>query len=397
MKKIKEWSDKNLQGDPVIWAVVFALSLVSILVVYSSIGTLAYKRTMSPEWYLIKHTFMVVLGLGAMWIAHKVDYRYYSKISRFAMWVSVPLLIYTFTNGTTINDAARWITLPIIGTSFQPSDFASLALIINLASMLSKKQQNIEDIKDSLIPMLIWCGVICGLIALTNLSTAILLFATCMLIMFIGRVPVKYLAMLVLVGILAGGVALKFGVRGETAKNRILNFVNGTELPFQAKHGRIAVATGGVFGKGPGNSDQRNILPHPYSDFVYAIVIEEYGMIGGVIVLCLYLILLHRGMKAAYNSERAFGGLLSAGLSFDLVCQAMVNMGVVVGLGPITGQPLPLISMGGTAMVFTGLSVGIILSVSRGEQEENWGQDVAGSDNKADNKESKDGKVAKAA
>lgn len=376
--KFKTWADKNLQGDRVIWAVVFALSLISILVVYSSIGTLAYKRTASPESYLFKHTFMVFLGLAAMWFAHKVDYRYYSRISRFALWVSVPLLIYTFTNGTTINDAARWITLPLINTSFQPSDFASLALIINLASMLSKRQQNIEDFKEALIPILIWCGVICGLIALTNLSTAILLFATCMLIMFIGRVPVKYLAMLVLVGLLAGAVALKFGVRGETAKNRILSFVNGTELPFQARHGRIAVATGGIFGKGPGNSEQRNILPHPYSDFVYAIVIEEYGLIGGAIVLVLYLILLHRGMKAAYNSERAFGGLLSAGLSFDLVCQAMVNMGVVVGLGPITGQPLPLISMGGTAMVFTGLSVGIILSVSRGEQDENYGKVVSG-------------------
>ncbi|HRK55067.1 MAG TPA: FtsW/RodA/SpoVE family cell cycle protein [Cyclobacteriaceae bacterium] len=374
MNKVKEWADKNLQGDPVIWAVVFALSVISILVVYSSIGTLAYKRTMSPEMYLIKHTFMVFLGLGAMWVAHKIDYRYYSKISRLALWVSVPLLIYTFTNGTTINDAARWITLPIINTSFQPSDFASLALIINLASMLSKKQQNIDDIKDSLIPMLIWCGVICGLIALTNLSTAALLFATCMLVMFIGRVPVKYLAMLVLVGALAGSVAFKFGVRGETAKNRITSFINGTELPFQAKHARIAVATGGIAGKGPGNSDQRNILPHPYSDFIYAILIEEYGMIGGVVLLGLYLILLHRGMKAAYNSERAFGGLLSAGLSFDLVCQAMVNMGVVVGLGPITGQPLPLISMGGTAMIFTGLSVGIILSVSRGERDEQWQQ-----------------------
>jgi cell division protein FtsW len=374
LSKIKEWVDKNLQGDRVIWAVVFALSLISILVVYSSIGTLAYKRSNSTESYLLKHTFMVFLGLAAMWFAHKIDYRYYSKISRLGMWVSVPLLIYTFTNGTTINDAARWITLPIINTSFQPSDFASLALIINLASMLSKKQQNIEDIKDALIPILIWCGVICGLIALTNLSTAMLLFATCMLIMFIGRVPVKYLAMLVLVGMLAGAVALKFGTRGATALSRITAFVKGSELPFQAKHGRIAVSTGGIFGKGPGNSDQRNILPHPYSDFIYAIVIEEYGMFGGLIVLGLYLLLLHRGMKAAYNSERAFGGLLSAGLSFDLVCQAMVNMGVVVGLGPITGQPLPLISMGGTAMVFTGLSIGIILSVSRGEQEENWGK-----------------------
>ena len=368
MKKFKSWVDDNLQGDPVIWAVVFALSLISILVVYSSIGTLAYKRTVSPEMYLVKHTFMVMLGLSAMWFAHRIDYRYYSKISRLALWASVPLLVYTFTNGTTINDPARRITLPLINTSIQPTDIASLPL----ASMLSKKQQNIEDIKESLIPMLIWCGVICGLIALTNLSTAVLLFATCVLVMFIGRVPVKYLAMLFLIGALAGAVAWQFGDRAETAKSRVMSFINGEELPFQARHARVAVATGGIFGKGPGNSEQRNILPHPYSDFIYAILIEEYGMIGGAVVLILYLVLLHRGMKAAYNSERAFGGLLSAGLAFDLVCQAMVNMGVVVGLGPITGQTLPFISMGGTAMIFTGLSVGIILSVSRGEQDETF-------------------------
>jgi len=373
MNKFKTWADENLQGDRVIWAVVFALSLMSILVVYSSIGTLAFKRTESPESFLIKHTFTVLIGLAAMWFAHRVDYRYYSRLSKFALWISIPLLIYTFTNGVTINDAARWIHVPIIG-SFQPSDFASLALIVNLASMLSKRQQNIDDIKESLIPILFWCGIICGLIALTNLSTAVLLFLTCMLIMFIGRVPTKYLAMLVFVGILFGALAVKFGVRGETARNRITNYVNGNELPFQAKHARIAVATGGITGKGPGNSDQRNILPHPYSDFVYAIVIEEYGMIGGVIVLILYLVLLHRGMKAAYNSDKAFGGLLSAGLSFDLVCQALVNMGVVVGLGPITGQPLPLVSMGGTSMVFTGLAVGIILSVSRGDRDQEWSQ-----------------------
>src|SRR3989337_101479 len=371
MKNFKVWADKNLQGDRVIWAVVFALSLISILVVYSSIGTLAYKRTESPESVLIKHAITVLVGLAAIWFAHRVDYRYYSKLSQFALWISIPLLIYTFTNGVTINDASRWIHVPIIG-SFQPSDFASLALIVNLASMLSKRQQNIDDIKESLIPILCGCGVICGLIALTNLSTAVLLLITSMLIMFIGRVPTKYLAMLIFVGVLFGALAVKFGVRGETAKNRITNFVTGSELPFQAKHARIAVATGGVTGKGPGNSDQRNILPHPYSDFIYAIVIEEYGMIGGVIVIALYLVLLHRGMKAAYNSDRAFGGLLSAGLSFDLVCQALVNMGVVVGLGPITGQPLPLISMGGTSMVFTGLAVGIILSVSRGERDQRW-------------------------
>ena len=383
---IKTWADENLKGDKVIWAVVFALSLISILLVYSSIGTLAFKRAMSPERLIITHTLHVIVGLAAMWFAHKVDYRYYSKLSKVGLLISVPLLIFTYTNGVTLNDAARWIQIPLINTSFQPSDFASLALIVNLASMLAKRQQNIDDLKESLFPILFWCGVICGLIALTNFSTAILLLITCFLIMFIGRVPARYLAMLVFVGVLFGALGLKFGVRGETAKSRIENFVQGKELPFQAKHARIAVATGGVAGKGPGNSDQRNILPHPYSDFIYAILIEEYGMIGGIVLIALYLLLLHRGMKAAYNSERAFGGLLSAGLSFDLVCQAMVNMGVVVGLGPITGQPLPLISMGGTSMVFTGLALGIILSVSRGEQDESFVQN-----------DMKENKMAKAA
>ncbi|HMV08780.1 MAG TPA: FtsW/RodA/SpoVE family cell cycle protein [Cyclobacteriaceae bacterium] len=377
MNKVKEWADKNLQGDKVIWAAVFGLSMISILVVYSSIGTMAYRQSKSTEWILLKHTGHILIGLAAMWIAHRIDYRFYSRLSKIGLWLSIPLLIYTFTNGVSLNDASRWIAIPLFG-SFQPSDFASLVLIINIASMLAKRQQNIDDIKESLIPILMWCGIICGLIALTNLSTAILLLATCFLIMFIGRVPVKYLAMLVLVGVLAGAMALQFGVRGATAKSRITNFIEGKELPFQAKHARIAVATGGIAGKGPGNSDQRNILPHPYSDFIYAIVIEEYGMIGGAVVLGLYLLLLHRGMKAAYNSERAFAGLLSAGLSFDLVCQAMVNMGVVVGLGPITGQPLPFISMGGTSMIFTGLSVGIILSVSRGERDEVFDQKTKG-------------------
>ena len=164
MIRLKDWADKNLQGDRVIWAVVFALSLISILVVYSSIGTLAYKRMASPESYLLKHTLTVLIGLGAMWFAHKIDYRYYSRLSKIALWVSIPLLIYTFTHGTTINDAARWIAIPIVG-SFQPSDFAGLALIVNLASMLAKRQQNIDDIRDSLIPILFWCGIICGLIA----------------------------------------------------------------------------------------------------------------------------------------------------------------------------------------------------------------------------------------
>ena len=371
-ERIKIWCDKNLQGDPVIWLIVFALSIISIAVVYSATGTLAFKKMANPESYLFKHSMLVLLGLFAMWAAHRIDYRYYSKLSWIALWLSIPLLLYTFIAGVKLNEASRWLHLPLINQSFQPSDLASLALIMRLTSMLSKKQQDIDNLKDSLIPILIWCGVICGLIALTNFSSAVLLFITCMLIMFIGRVPLKYLSMMCFVGLLAGVLAIGVGQRGSTVVKRIEAFVQGEELPFQAEQSRIAIATGGLFGRGPGQSTQRNILPHPYSDFVYAIIIEEYGIVGGIFVLSLYLVLLYRGMRLVSKCENAFGGLLAAGLGFAIVFQAMVNMGVVVGLGPITGIPLPLVSMGGTSMLFTGISLGIILSVSRGEVDQSW-------------------------
>lgn len=369
-QSIKEWLRKNLKGDPIIWFVVFALCLISILVVYSAVGAHAYqKRGGNTEFFLFKHTVLVLLCLTAMWFAHRLDYRYYSRISRYALIISVPLLLFAFFFGSRVNDASRWIEMPF-GFSFQPSDLAKLALIANLASMLSKRQNNIEDFKDSLIPMLIWCGVICGLIALTNFSTAALLFATCMLLMFIGRVPVKYLAMLILIGLLAGAIALTFGQRKHTVISRIENFIHPKEIPFQAQQSYIAIASGEVYGKGPGNSMQRNFLPLAYADFIFAIIVEEYGIIGGVTVLLLYLALLYRGMIAVSKSEKAFGGLLSAGISFALVLQAFVNIGVAVGILPITGQTLPLLSMGGTSLLFTGLSFGIIISVSRGEIDE---------------------------
>jgi len=369
MPRLKIWTDKHIQGDPIIWLIVICLSVISILVVYSATGSLAYKQQSgNTEFYLIRHTLMVGLGLLVMWIAHKIDFRYYSKIAQVAMIISVPLLLYTWLYGSNINEASRWIQLPFVGLQFQPSDLAKMALIAGLAGMLAKRQQNIADFKESLIPMLAWCGVICGLIAMTNVSTAILLFLTCMLLLFIGRVPLKYLAMLALVGVFIGVIAGSFGQRGNTAVSRVQDFMSQTEVPYQAEQSYIAIATGGILGKGPGNSDQRNFLPHPYSDFVYAIIIEEYGVIGGLFVLFLYLVLLYRGMKVVANSDRAFGGLLSAGLTFAIVIQALVNIGVVVGLGPVTGQTLPLISMGGTSLLFTGLSLGIILSVSKGDQ-----------------------------
>lgn len=367
---IKLWIDKNFKGDPIIWCIAFLLSAISILVIYSAAAPLAYRYMQGDTgYYLFKHSLLIVLSLFFMWVAHKIDYRFYSKISKFALWISVPLLLFMLFLGETIHGATRWITIPVINQSFQPSDFAKLALIANVASILSKKQQNIADIKDSITPVLLWCGIICTLIGLTDISSAILLFATCMLLMFIGRVPVKYLLMLCLIGVIVGGIVLGAGQRKETAINRIRHFINSKEIPFQAQQSYIAIARGRN-PAGPGNSTQRNFLPQPYSDFVYAIIIEEYGLIGGALVIFLYLALLYRGMVAVAKSGRAFGGLLSAGLSFSIVVQAMINMGVVVGLGPISGITLPMLSMGGNSLIFTGITLGIILSVSRGEIEE---------------------------
>lgn len=369
MNVVTDWAYRNLKGDPVIWLVVFLLSLFSIVVVYSATGSLAYKMMDgNTEYYLIKHSLLVLVSLFAVWLAHKVDYRYYAKISRFLLWLSVPLLLFTWLFGTNINEASRWLTIPIINQAFQPSDLAKLALLITLASMLTKKQHDIEDFQKAIIPMLIWIGLICGLIAMTNFSTAILLFFTCMLLLFLGRVPIKYLLLLVLIGGIAGTSAILIGQRGPTVISRVEKFLNQEE-EFQSQQAYVAIATGGLVGKGPGQSDQRNYLPHPYSDFVYAIILEEYGLLGGFLVLFLYLTLLYRGMKATFNSERPFGGLLSSALTFALVLQAMVNMGVAVGLGPVTGLPLPLLSMGGTSQLFMGLALGIVISVSRGKLE----------------------------
>ncbi|QNF34288.1 FtsW/RodA/SpoVE family cell cycle protein [Adhaeribacter swui] len=371
MMQVKLWLRENLKGDPILWGIVIAFSLISIAVVYSATGTLAYKKMSgNTEYFLFKHTSLILVGLAFMWIAHKVNYRYYSRLSLLALCLSAPLLLFTFLYGSNINEASRWLTIPLINQTFQPSDLAKLALISHLASMLSKRQHVTTDVKSTLIPIMFWCGSICGLIALTNASTATLLFITCLLLMFIGRVPMKHIIMVLVIGGVLGVTALALGQRMKTVISRVENFASTDSPVFQLEQSYIAIATGGPFGKGPGNSDQRNFLPHPYSDFIYAIIIEEYGLLGGAAILFLYLAFLYRGLVTVSKSFGAFGGLLSAGLSFSLVLQAMVNMGVAVGLGPVTGLPLPLLSMGGTSLIFTGISIGIILSVSRTEAEQ---------------------------
>jgi cell division protein FtsW len=361
---------EHLKGDRQIWWIVLFLSILSVLVVYSATGTIAYQKMGgNTEAYLLKHGALVGLGLGCMFLAHRINYIHYARLSKFGLYLSVPLLIWAYFKGANVNDASRWITIPIINQTFQPSDLAKLALISNLAAMLAKRQRVAYE-PQVLVNMIGWIGAICALIVISNASTALLLGATCFLLMYIGRVPRGYLAGMVLFCLVAGGFALVVGQRYQTFVGRITRFFDENQIEDQVAHSFIALANGGITGQGPGNSHQRNFLPNSYNDFIYAIIVEEYGLLGGIAVLVTYLWLLMRGMRAIRSSTRPFGGLLSAGLTFSIVIQAMFNMAVAVGLVPVTGQPLPLLSMGGTSLLFTGAAIGIVISVSRDEADE---------------------------
>jgi len=369
----------RLKGDKVIWLIVILLSVISLLAVYSSTGTLAYKyQSGNTEYYLLKHFIILLLGLGLMYLAHLVKYSYYSRISQIAIFIAVPILLFTLMMGTNINTASRWLTLPIVNITFQTSDFAKLALIMYIARLLSKKQEQIKDFKTAFVPMMAPVIIICGLIVPANFSTAAVLFTTCLILMFIGRINMKYILILIGTGVVLFSIFIlilwkspNHQGRLGTWKSRIENFAGGeAKENYQVTQAKIAIANGGVLGKGPGNSIQRNFLPHPYSDFIYAIIIEEYGLLGGGIVIFLYLILLFRGIRIVIKSPKTFGTMLAMGCCFSLIFQAMINMAVAVNLFPVTGQPLPLLSMGGTSIWFTSISIGIILSVSRMSEEE---------------------------
>jgi cell division protein FtsW len=367
----------NTQGDPIIWLVVIILSVFSILAVYSSTGTLAYKNQGgNTEYYMFKHLIIVLLGFFLMYMAHLVKYTYFSKIFQIALWIAIPLLLLTLVVGVNLNEAKRVLPLPF-GLTFQTSDLAKLTLIMYLARELTKRQEVIKDFKSAFIPIIIPVLIVCVLILPANFSTAAILFTTSLVLMFIGRVNVRHILAMIGLGIVAMVFILtmvkvspslmhKVFPRAETWMSRIENFgEDESEEDYQVEQAKIAIAGGGLFGKLPGNSEQRNFLPHPYSDFIYAIIIEEYGFIGGVLMLVLYLILLYRAIKIVSKIPRNFGAFLTIGVSFSLVFQAMINMGVAVHLLPVTGQTLPFVSMGGTSIWFTSISIGIILSVSK--------------------------------
>jgi cell division protein FtsW len=372
-----QYIQNNTKGDKVIWLVVIILSVFSILAVYSSTGTLAYKNHGgNTEYYMLKHLIIVLLGFMLMYLAHLVKYTYFSKIFQIALWIAIPLLLLTLVVGVNLNEAKRVLPLPF-GLTFQTSDLAKLTLIMYLARELTKKQEIIKDFKSAFIPIIIPVLIVCILILPANFSTAAILFSTSLVLMFIGRVNIRHILAMIGLGIVAmvfilmmvkvsPGLMHKVFPRAETWMSRIENFGEGeSEDDYQVEQAKIAIAGGGIFGKLPGNSEQRNFLPHPYSDFIYAIIIEEYGLIGGVLMLVLYLVLLYRAIKIVSKIPRNFGAFLTIGVSFSLVFQAMINMGVAVHLLPVTGQTLPFVSMGGTSIWFTSISIGIILSVSK--------------------------------
>lgn len=393
------------KGDKVIWTMVILLAVTSLLVVYSATGSLAYKMYKGrTEVYLFKQFAFIALGILIIYAAHRVNYAVYSRVALILYLLSIPLLVYTLFFGTNLNDANRWIRLPVINMTFQTSDMAKLALFMYVSRQLSRKQAVIKDFKKGFLPVIIPIGITCLLIAPANLSTCLLTGATGLLLCFIGRVRLLHIfgtilvaaipvAILIMIAMATydktkateptsqTGVVDKLKSKGRigTWISRVQDFIYAKkdDAPYQIQQAKIAIAKGGYLGVGPGNSTQRNFLPHPYSDFIYAIIVEEYGLAGGALIIFIYMVFLIRCIRLFRKCPYAFGAFLALGLSFTLVIQAMANMAVNVNLFPVTGVTLPLVSMGGSSFLFTCLAIGIILSVGRNvEQLEGESADI---------------------
>lgn len=362
----------ELRGDRVIWMILAVLSIFSILTVYSSTGTIAYKLSGgNTTGYLMKHVVILGLGLFLAYLAYLTPYMRFMKMAPWLWLIAFGLLVFTLGFGKEINHARRWIEIPFINLTFQTSDFAKLALILLVAREITRHKDYIKDFNKAFMPIILPIIIICGLIAPADLSTAIVLFLTCFAMMFVGRVDFKFMALLVLLAIVAFAFLLvihQFAphmVRVDTWISRVQEFMGSSEGMFQNQQAKIAIANGEIFGSGPGNSIQRNYLPTPYADFIFAVFCEEYGLVGSFILLGLYVMLFFRVTRLVTISEKSFGALVAVGLSLNIVIQALANMAISVHLVPVGGLTLPMVSWGGTSVLFSCLFFGIILSVSR--------------------------------
>ena len=362
----------ELRGDRTIWMIVAVLSLFSILAVFSSSGWEAWRtRGGNTTGMIMGHIVKLAFGLFLVYLCHLIHYRRYQQLARPLLFLTIPLLIFTLFFGTNINDANRWISLG--GFSFQPSEMAKIALVIYVARALTLKQEYITSLRQAFFPIIIPVVLVCGLIAPSNLSTAMILFATCILLMFMGRVSAQYIIMMMMLGVMVFVILVGIGkvypeldlVRVDTWENRVQTFLHDEDGGYQVQQAKIAIAKGGIFGNGPGNSMMRHYLPYCNADFIYAIICEEYGLVGGLVILALYVLLFLRNVRLVTQSPKAFGAFLAIGLSLMLTVQALANMAVNLNLVPATGLTLPLVSMGGTSVLFTCISLGMILSVSK--------------------------------
>ena len=367
----------NIKGDRIIWAIAALLAIFSFLPVYSAASNLAYIGGGSTTFsYFIKHFVHLFLGFSIIYGVHKIPYRYFRGLSMVMIPVVLVLLLVTMLQGSTIGgaNASRWIRVPIVGFTFQPSTLAALVLMVYVARYLSKIKDDLITFKESILPLWLPVFIVLALVLPANFSTAALIFSMVILLTFLGGYPLKYLAIIIGSGI----VVLMFFVltakafpdlmpnRVDTWTSRVSSYMDteATQEAYQIEKAKIAIATGGIQGLGPGKSIQKNFLPQSSSDFIFAIIIEEYGLIGGISLLFLYLWLMFRIVIVAQNSDTVFGKLLTVGVGIPIVFQALVNMGVAVELFPVTGQTLPLISSGGTSIWVTCLALGIVLSVS---------------------------------
>lgn len=375
----------NLKGDKTIWAIVALLAIVSFLPVYSASSNLAYGAYGSGNTlsYLIKHLAHVGFGFFIIYVVHRIPYNYFRAISIIGIPFIILLLFYTLLQGKTIGgaNASRWIQIPFIGVGFQTSTLASVVLMLYVARYLAKIKDKVFTFKSSLWELWLPVFVIIALVLPANFSTAAIMFSMVVMLVFIGGYPLKHLFKIIGAGILALAFFIllvkalpkgTFPDRIDTWESRIENFISADkneEEAYQIEKAKIAIATGGVNGLGPGKSVQRNFLPQSSSDFIYAIIVEEYGLFGAFGVILLYLILFFRFLRASIQSRNIFGTLVIVGLGFPIIFQAFINMGVAVELFPTTGQTLPLISSGGSSIWMTCLAIGIILNVTKKEEE----------------------------
>jgi len=372
----------NIKGDKTIWAIVAALAIFSFLPVYSASTNLVYVAGKgSTLGYLLKHAILLVMGFVIVYTTHKIPYRYFSGLSVLMLPVVILLLIYTLTQGTVIDgaNASRWISIPFIGIGFQTSTLAAVVLMMYVARYLARNKEKEITFKESFIYMWLPVGFVLALILPANFSTTAITFVMVIILCFLGGYPPKFIASILGVGILSLALfiltakafpdAMK-NSRINTWSSRIENFASGeSEDNYQAEKAKIAIASGEIYGKGPGKSVQKNFLPQSSSDFIYAIIGEEFGLIGAILIIFFFLGLLFRLVIIATKSITIFGTLLCLGVGLPIIFQAMINMGVAVGLFPVTGQPLPLISTGGTSIWMTCFAIGIVLSVSASDKE----------------------------